>query len=77
MEPQQIADLIDPAAELRYRRQLCREAYERGRRAGYEAGRADACVALAEMQNQWDAEQWEKEARLRARSRLVAERRSA
>jgi hypothetical protein len=37
-----LADAIDPLAEIRYRRQLCREAYERGRAAGIAEGRAAA-----------------------------------
>lgn len=56
MQPDQhslVADLIaalDPASEVRYRRQLAREAYGRG----YVAGRADGCErAYAEMAAAW------------------------
>jgi len=50
MDPQDIAALIDPAAEWRYRRQLCREAYDRGYAEAWEAGRRALLEELATAQ---------------------------
>ena len=41
---------IDPAAEWRYRRALCREAYDRGHAEGWETGRRALLEELAEAQ---------------------------
>ena len=50
MEPNEIAALIDPAAEWKYRRALCREAYDTGHADGWEAGRRALLDELAEAQ---------------------------
>ena len=51
MEPQEILELMpDPVTEWRYRRQLCREAYDRGYSAGFAAGYERAA---ADLENLW------------------------
>jgi len=50
VEPQDIVDLIDPAAEWRYRRALCREAYDRGHLTGYHEGYEQA---VRDLERNW------------------------